>query len=114
MQIKRYASHYLLLPEYGFLKQCAVEMKGREVLRIFLLPEEKENVEWYPGIILLSEKEEDRDGIILLFRVQYNLINEIPGAFQTNSCVERIAYLLYPFDFDRMTIIRTTRIRKLE
>ncbi|KAA6350561.1 hypothetical protein EZS27_002044 [termite gut metagenome] len=115
MQIKRYASHYLLLPEYGFLKQCAVEMKkGRGVLCIFLLSEEMENVEWYPGIILLTEKEEDRNGIIRLFQIRYNLLNEIPGAFQTKSCIERIAYLLYPFDFDRMTIIGTTEIRKLE
>jgi hypothetical protein len=114
MQIKRYASHYLLLPKYGFLKQYVIEMKGREVLRIFLLPEEMENVEWYPGIILLSEKEEDRDGIILLFQIQYSLLNGIPDAFQTNSCIERIAYLLYPFDFERMTIAGTTGIRKLE
>jgi hypothetical protein len=108
MQIKRYASHYLLLPDYGFLKQCAVEMKGREALRIFLLPEEMENVEWYPGIILLLEKEEDRNGIVQLFQARYHFLNEIPG-----SCIGRKAYLLYPFDFDRMMTTGATGIRRL-
>ena len=44
--MKRFASHFLFLPAYGYLKQYAVETEEGSVVRIFPLTEEIENVEW--------------------------------------------------------------------
>ncbi|KAA6328143.1 hypothetical protein EZS27_022930 [termite gut metagenome] len=115
MRIKRYASHFLLLPEYGFLKQCVVEIgQERDVLCIFPLSEELETVEWHPGVILLSGKEEDKNRITQLFQIQYRLLSDIPAAFQTNIPIKQFVYLLYPFDFKRMVITGVTAILRLE
>ncbi|KAA6350693.1 hypothetical protein EZS27_001921 [termite gut metagenome] len=115
MWVKRYASHFLLLPEYGFLKQCVVEIEQEgDVLRIFPLWEELETVEWHPGVILLSEKEEDKNRITQLFQIRYRLLSDIPAAFQTNISIRQFVYLLYPFDFKRMVITGVTAIRRLE
>jgi hypothetical protein len=115
MWIKRYASHFLLLPEYGFLKLCVVEigLEG-DVLRVFPLLEELETVEWHPGVILLSEKEEDKNEITQLFQIRYRLLNDIPAAFQSNISIKQFVYLLYPFDFKRMVITGITAIGRLE
>ena len=55
--MKRFAAHYLFLPEVGFLKQQVVEVSPEGVvLNFFPLTEEIESVEWLPGVIvLLSE-----------------------------------------------------------
>lgn len=52
--MKRFAAHYLLLPEVGFIRQQVVEIAddGR-VCHIFPLTEEIESVEWMPGLIAL-------------------------------------------------------------
>jgi hypothetical protein len=38
--MKRFASHFLFLPAYGYLKQYAVETEEGSVVRIFPLTEE--------------------------------------------------------------------------
>lgn len=71
--MKRYASHFLFLPEYGFLKQYVIETEEGCVVHAFPLTEEIENVEWLPGaIVLLTPKElqecdSDSAGIPLKF-----------------------------------------------
>jgi len=56
--MKRFASHFLFLPAYGYLKQYAVETEEGVVVRLFPLTEEMENVEWLPGAIVLLTQEE--------------------------------------------------------
>ena len=56
--MKRFASHFLFLPAYGYLKQYVVETEEGIVLRLFPLTEEIENVEWLPGAIVLLTQEE--------------------------------------------------------
>lgn len=52
--MKRFASHYLLLPDIGFVKQQVIEVDGEGiVVDIFPLTEEIESVEWMPGVIVL-------------------------------------------------------------
>ena len=52
--MKRFASHYLLLPDVGFVKQQVVEVNNEGmVVGAFPLTEEIESVEWMPGIIVL-------------------------------------------------------------
>ena len=57
--MKRFASHYLLIPAVGFMKQQVVEITGEGIVRdVFPLTEEIESVEWMPGVIaLLSENQ---------------------------------------------------------
>ncbi len=84
--MKRFASHYLFVPESGFLKQYVVELEGERVVRFFPLTEEMESVEWMPGVIVLSkEKAED------LFS----------------------AFILYPFDFTTMQPVAETQRKQL-
>ena len=52
--MKRFASHYLLIPGVGFVKQQVVEISDEGVAQnIFPLNEEVESVEWLPGLIVL-------------------------------------------------------------
>ena len=84
--MKRFASHYLFVPESVFLKQYVVELEEERVVRSFPLTEEIESVEWMPGVIVLSkEKAED------LFS----------------------AFILYPFDFTTMQPVAETQRKQL-
>ena len=84
--MKRFASHYLFVPESGFLKQYVVELEEERVVRFFPLTEEIESVEWMPGVIVLSkEKAED------LFS----------------------AFILCPFDFTTMQPVAETQRKQL-
>ncbi len=52
--MKRFASHYLFMPDVGFIKQQVVEITDEGVVRdTFPLTEEIESVEWMPGVIVL-------------------------------------------------------------
>lgn len=52
--MKRFASHYLLIPAVGYMKQQVVEITDEGVVRgVFSLTEEIESVEWMPGVIVL-------------------------------------------------------------
>ena len=84
--MKRFASHYLFLPGYGYLKQYVVEVDQGYAVRIFPLKEEVEDVEWLPGVIALFP--EGPDG-------------------------ELASYLYYPFDFNAMHPVAGTRHRPL-
>ena len=82
--MKRFASHYLYVPDTGFLKQHVIEVKEEYVVNFFPLTEEIESVEWMPGVIeLVPEK----------------------GKFR--------AYLLYPFNFQTMRPVAGTQRRQL-
>lgn len=61
--MKRFASHYLLIPAVGYMKQQVVEITDEGVVRgVFPLTEEIESVEWMPGVIvLLSESRSGRN-----------------------------------------------------
>ena len=51
--IKRFASHFIFLPGYGYLKQYVVGVEEGRVVSVFPLTEEIEGVEWFPGVIVL-------------------------------------------------------------
>lgn len=53
--MKRFASHYLLIPTVGYMKQQVVEITDEGVVRgVFPLTEEIESVEWMPGVFFIS------------------------------------------------------------
>lgn len=55
--MKRYASHFVILPEQDYLKQHVVELENGYVVNVFPLTEELEDIEWLPGAIYLAQTE---------------------------------------------------------
>lgn len=51
--MKRFASHYIFIHQYGFFKQYVVHIQNGYAKSISPLTEEIENVEWMPGVIAL-------------------------------------------------------------
>lgn len=82
--MKRFASHYLYVPDTGFLKQYVIEMEEGCIVRFFPFTDEIESVEWMPGVIELVSEEE-----------------------------KLYAYLLYPFDFTTMQPVAGTLRKQL-
>ena len=92
--MKRFASHFLFLPAYGYLKQYAIETEEGIVVRLFPLTEEIENVEWLPGAIVLLTQNELKDA-------SRNLLIT-PPSFIDGSCGLMPVY--FP-NFDTATLL---------
>jgi len=77
--MKRFASHYLLIPAVGYMKQQVVEITDEGVVRgVFPLTEEIESVEWMPGVIVLlseSQVEEIKNTGMILKNIPVFQIN---------------------------------------
>ena len=127
--MKRFASHYLLIPAAGFMKQQVVEITGEGIVRdVFPLTEEIESVEWMPGVIaLLSENqmEEIKNTGMILKNIPVFQINPSNILNQSSRCFEEslkelkekgevlFPVLFYPFDFISMQPVDGTRHRLL-
>lgn len=118
--MKRYASHFLFLPGYGYLRQFAVETRKGRAVRIFPLSEEMENTEWLPGVILLLNEDIRQD--ITSYESYFNTTHILPSVPESLSHnledgkerpVSFIPYLLFPFDFTMMQPVAGTRHRQL-
>jgi hypothetical protein len=121
---KRYASHYLLLPGCGYIRQQVVEFssKGR-VARIFPMEEESEAVEWHPGVIaLLPEwpeevsREEEANQLFTLPCLQGEAALTGVARWLQEAAIAGclfIPYLFYPFDFTSGRPADGTRRRPL-
>lgn len=118
--MKRFASHYLLIPNVGLAKQQVVEVNDAgAVQNLFPLTEEIESVEWMPGVIvLLSAKQ------YLLSDTEYTFFSRITpcGPYLNLSKYLHeleeqgeilLPYLFYPFDFISMQPVDGTRHRLL-
>lgn len=122
MRMKRFASHYLYLPEVGFIKQHVVSLSSDEgyVKNAFPLTEEVESVEWLPGVIvLLPTSKVITDGLTSLFHYPCPVLPDTVASLQyffsemKRRKEECYAYLLYPFDFTSMQPVDETRHRLL-
>jgi len=127
--MKRFASHYLLIPGVGFVKQQVVEISDEGVAQnIFPLNEEVESVEWLPGLIVLlsvHQMEEIRNtgmGVKKNPVFQKNvLLTQIASSCTLNDFLDTsrksgevlFPYLFYPFDFTSMRPVDGTRHRLL-
>ena len=127
--MKRFASHYLLIPTVGYMKQQVVEITDEGVVRgVFPLTEEIESVEWMPGVIvLLSERqmEEIKNTGMILKNIPVFQINPSNILNQSSRCFEEslkelkekgevlFPVLFYPFDFISMQPVDGTRHRLL-
>lgn len=118
--MKRFASHYLLIPAVGFMKRQVIEVSNEGTIqRAFPLKEEMESVEWLPGVIaLLTESQ-----IVELENneVMRSPITSLHGYSSSpkkrgDTYVfkeELFPCLFYPFDFMTMRPVGETRHRLL-
>ena len=127
--MKRFASHYLFMPDVGFIKQQVVEITDEGVVRdTFPLTEEIESVEWMPGVIVLlseSQMEEIKNTGMILKNIPVFQINPSNILNQSSRCFEEslkelkekgevlFPVLFYPFDFTSMQPVDGTRHRLL-
>ena len=124
--MKRFAAHYLLLPDVGFIRQQVVEIADEGYVRdVFPLTEEIESVEWMPGLIALLPVNEIKNTEmfsknISVFQFNFPIVSD-----QTSHCFKEalaasekrgevlFPYLFYPFDFTSMQPVAGTRHRLL-
>ena len=127
--MKRFASHYLFMPDVGFIKQQVVEITDEGVVRdTFPLTEEIESVEWMPGVIVLLPADQlveiKNTGMILknipVFQINpSNILNQSSRCFEESlkELKEKgevlFPVLFYPFDFISMQPVDGTRHRLL-
>ena len=127
--MKCFASHYLLIPAVGYMKQQVVEITDEGVVRgVFPLTEEIESVEWMPGVIVLlseSQMEEIKNTGMFEKNIPVFQFNLPVVSDQTSSCPKEFLavseergevlfpYLFYPFDFTSMQPVAGTRHRLL-
>ena len=127
--MKRFASHYLLIPAVGYMKQQVVEITDEGVVRgVFSLTEEIESVEWMPGVIVLlpaDQLEEIKNTGMILKNIPVFQINPSNILNQSSRCFEEslkelkekgevlFPVLFYPFDFISMQPVDGTRHRLL-
>ena len=127
--MKRFASHYLLIPAVGYMKQQVVEITDEGVVRgVFPLTEEIESVEWMSGVIVLlseSQMEEIKNTGMILKNIPVFQINPSNILNQSSRCFEEslkelkekgevlFPVLFYPFDFISMQPVDGTRHRLL-
>ena len=93
--MKRFASHYLLIPGVGFVKQQVVEISDEGVAQnIFPLNEEVESVEWLPGLIVLlsvHQMEEIRNTGMVVKNIPVFQQN-LPVLIVASSCTLTVSY----------------------
>ncbi len=109
--MKRYTSHYLLWSGIGYLKQFAVEMQDGYVRRIFPCTQERESVEWHPGVLLLLPEGMDfpeKNPAFFMAPViaPEQFAETIPDDFPQKQWK---AFLVYPFDFTSMQPVDETQ-----
>ena len=127
--MKRFASHYLFMPDVGFIKQQVVEITDEGVVRdTFPLTEEIESVEWMPGVIVLlpADQLEEIKNTGMIFKNIPVFSSNLPNVpNQSSQCLMEylheaekkgealFPYLFYPFDFTSMQPVDGTRHRLL-
>ena len=124
--MKRFAAHYLLLPDVGFIRQQVVEIADEGYARdIFPLTEEIESVEWMPGLIALLPDNEIKNTEMFEINIPVFQFNFPIVSDQTSQCFKEalaasvkrgevlFPYLFYPFDFTSMQPVDGTRHRLL-
>lgn len=116
--MKRFASHYLFVAEVGFFKQQVVELEDGFASHIFPLTEEIESVEWLPGVIILCPQSDVISTMQLLTKGLSSPFGaeRQPDAKSWHTLLastQRVAYLLYPFDFSLMQPVDETQHRLL-
>ena len=125
--MKRFASHYLLIPDVGFIKQQVVEVNAEGIVQgIFPLTEEIESVEWMPGVIALLSA--DQYATLGTDYTDFTVLSYFKPGNPHDSCLNSLneylnvrkrkgealfPCLFYPFNFTSMQPVDGTRHRLL-
>ena len=106
--MKRFASHYLLIPDVGFVKQQVVEISDEGVAQnIFPLTEEIKNTGMVAKNIPVFQQ-----NLPVLIAASSCTLNDFLDTSRKNGEV-LFPYLFYPFDFTSMRPVDGTRHRLL-
>ncbi len=105
---RRYASHLICIPPYGYLARWAVELRDGRVERVFPCREEPEDTRWMPGIILLT----DAGGEEWHTHLRPERLESVPGEVARKLHTLRAVHL-YPFDFTAMKPVAGTQRTQL-
>ena len=124
--MKRFASHYVLMPDVGFIKQQVVEVDAEGIIQdIFPLTVEIESVEWMPGVIVLLSADQyaalgtDHTGLTVSYFKPSNphdlCLNSLNEYLNVRKRKGEALFpcLFYPFDFTSMQPVDGTRHRLL-
>lgn len=114
--MKRFASHYLYLMGYGFLKRYVVEVNNDGIVRsLSPLVVEAESIAWSPGVIALIPSELEAEKELIFASGANGVRQELPDAFRGD--ITRLglrAARLYPFDFTSMRFVSDTSVQLLD
>ena len=105
---RRFASHLLYLPKYGFLQKYVVELENGVPTTLFPLPGELESTTWLPGAMALLTATPKQYDIL----VPQTLLNSIPHDVETDLCSFKLFWLT-PFDIISLKPVAGTRHKQL-
>lgn len=124
--MKRFTSHYIHIPSYGFIKQFIVELNEEGyVSSLYKFVEEAESIIWTPGVIgifdlqtlqieNINEINEDEIYKKLTFSDSSPLKTELPVKYRGNiDNLHLDAIRFYPFDYTLMKPTSDTRFQTL-
>ena len=111
--MKRFASHYVYLPSFGFLKKYVTEINDEGyVVALYRLEEEMESMIWTPGVIRLMPEDDLSDGALLFDHPEIK--TELPAEYNDAIASQQfIALRLYPYDFSGMKASANTVVQLL-
>jgi len=121
--MKRFASHYLYIPLYGFLKQYVVEINNDGFVdALYPLREESESIIWTPGVISLVlpeqlsgiDKEWKGSNKNNIFFEHKQIKTELPAGYSNMEGLKMSVIRLYPFDFTQMQPTENTILQILD
>lgn len=113
--MKRFASHYVYIPSFGFLKQYVVEINDEgNVVAIYRLEEEIESTIWTPGVIRLMPHDYPLEQALVFDKSEIK--TELPDEYKSNKVevLKLAAIRLYPFNFSEMKTTADTVIQLLD
>lgn len=110
--MKRYVSHFLLLPQYGYLKEYIVETEHGFVIRLLPFNGEMESTEWISGVIALLPESNNMDHI---FTRKSIVLEKLPLKYSEGHISETLfrAYSFSPFNFTLMQPVCGTQHKQL-
>jgi len=116
--VKRYASNYLFINGFGFLKQFITEINEEDYITdIYPLEQERSTTIWLPGVIvILSVK--DAESSIADYITEYHKMLDSNEIESIKTYLKNLSgcklFHLYPFNFEKMIPDRDTTYNAIQ
>ena len=105
---RRFASHFLYVAGYGYLRMHVVEVEDGVPVAIYPLSGETEATEWLPGVIALLDAMPEEEDALLPAVVS----DALPSLLNADlSCFA--LYWFTPFDMETLRPVAGTRHKRL-